>query len=208
MTLAPHLPPGWDSVNVGNVPVGRGTISFALHRTADAMTLVARRYGPDRAPVELVFSPALPLGASVSGGMIVTSTPGDLHATVRASLADSAVLSVPFRGGWAIVPPTMPATIGTRSRAPRVLSERLSGDERYVVALEGLSGQQYVFEVRAPDEAFARALGATVSAGGSAKLSPVTGRAQRTVEVTFPSSGANADGYTTATVTSTRSAKP
>jgi hypothetical protein len=36
----------------------------------------------------------------------------------------------------------------------------------------------------------------------------VTGRARRMVEVTFPSSGANANGYTTATLTFTRSAKP
>jgi hypothetical protein len=102
----------------------------------------------------------------------------------------------------------MPATIGSRSRAPRVLSERLSGDDRYAVTLEGLSGQEYAFEVRTPDETSARALEAATSAGGLAKLSPASGRAQRTVEVTFPSSGANADGYTTAIVTFTRSAKP
>jgi hypothetical protein len=209
VTLAPHLPPAWDSVNADNVPVGRGTMSFTLRRTADAMTLVARRPGFDRSPMELVFSPALPLGAHVSGtGVATTSTPGDLHATIRASLTDSATLTIRFAGGWAIVPPDMPAVIGSRSRAPRVLSERVTADGQYVVTLEGLSGQRYGFEVRAPDETSARALDATVSAGGSSKLSPVTGRARRMVEVTFPSSGANADGYTTGTLTFTRSAKP
>jgi len=33
-------------------------------------------------------------------------------------------------------------------------------------------------------------------------------RTHRTVHVTFPDSGANADGYTMATVTFSRSAKP
>ena len=89
-----------------------------------------------------------------------------------------------------------------------MLSERLAGDHRYIVALEGLSGRQYLFDVHTPDEAFARALDANASAGGSARLSPAADGAQRTVEVTFPSSGANADGYTTASVTFTRSAKP
>jgi hypothetical protein len=209
VTIAPHLPPAWDSVRVENVPVGRGAISFTLRRTADAMTLVPRRLGPDRSPVEIVFSPALPLGARTSGaGVAMMTTPGDVHASSHVSLTDSATLTVRFTGGWAIVPPVMPATIGSRSRAPRVLSERLSADDRYAVALEGLSGQQYVFEVRTPDEASARALEAATSVGSSARLSLVTGRAQRMVQVTFPSSGANADGYTTATVTFTRSAKP
>src|SRR4029450_11042132 len=63
VTLAPHLPPGWDSVTVDTVPVGRGTISFTLRRMSGGMTAVVRRRGPDRSPLELVFSPALPLGA-------------------------------------------------------------------------------------------------------------------------------------------------
>jgi glycogen debranching enzyme len=211
VTLAPHLPPTWDSLRVENVPVGRGTVSFTLRRAASAMTLVARRTGADRSPVDLVFSPALPLGARLGDTRVAaTSTPGDLHAAVRASLTDSATLTVPFTGGWSIVPPAMPAMIGGRSRAPRVLSERLPADDRYAVTLEGLSGRQYVFEVRTPDEGAARALEANASSGGSAKLPTMTGtgRARRTVEVTFPSSGANADGYTTTTVTFTRSAKP
>jgi len=89
-----------------------------------------------------------------------------------------------------------------------MLSERGLPGDQYSVALEGLSGRQYTFEVRAPDEAAARAFDATVSAGGSLRLSPATALTHRSVEVTFPTSGANADGYTTTTLTFTRSAKP
>jgi hypothetical protein len=101
----------------------------------------------------------------------------------------------------------MPATIGSRSRAPRVISERGSGDQ-YAVSLEGLSGQAYTFDVRTPDEASARTLDATASTGASVKLAAATPGARRTLEVTFPPSAATADGYTTATVTFTRSSKP
>jgi glycogen debranching enzyme len=207
VTLAPHLPPGWDSVTVDNVPVGRNTVSFAIRRTAGMIRVVAHRRGPDRTPIELRFSPALPLGARpLSIGWTLRTTPGDVHATLDATLTDSIPLAVQYSGGWTIVPPVMPAVIGSRSRAPRVLSERLhttSSEERYVVALEGLSGQRYWFAIEAPDDASARSLRGESSAG-TAALEPASAGRKRTVEITFPTDGANADGYTMATVTFTR----
>jgi hypothetical protein len=74
----------------------------------------------------------------------------------------------------------MPPAIGARSSAPRVLSERLDGT-RYVVALEGLAGTSYTFRVNRP-----------TPDGGT-----------RDVTVTFPTTGANADGYTATTVSFT-----
>jgi hypothetical protein len=37
--LAPHLPPGWGSVAVDNVPMGPERLSFVVRRSAGAMTL-------------------------------------------------------------------------------------------------------------------------------------------------------------------------
>ena len=143
---------------------------------------------------------------------MTTSTPGDVHATVSARITDSSFVEVRYAGGWAILPPVMPAPIGGRSRAPRVLSERLGGSgsasDRYVVALEGLSGQRYAFGIRAPDEAMAAALDATASPGASVQLGPKKPGALRTVDVIFPSTGANADGYTKTTLTLTGAPKP
>ena len=206
VTIAPHLPPTWDSVTVEHVPVGRGAISFTITRRGDMIAATVTREGADRTPIEVVFSPALPLGARVvSVGSAVTTTPGDLHATVQASLTTTTSVGVRFTGGWSIIPPSMPAAIGSRSRAPRVLSERLVGGTRYVVALEGLSGQTYEFTIRAPDAATARALGAGVGAGASAVAGPAGQReTDRIVSVTFPAAGANADGYTATTATFTR----
>lgn len=196
VTIAPHLPPGWDSVAVDNVPVGRGALSFTIRRSRGRITADVRRTG-EIAPIEVVFSPALPLGARVSGAQS-TRTPGDVHATVRARVAASATLAVMYAGGWSVIPPDMPAVIGERSHAPRVLSERLDSSGGYVLSLEGLAGASYTFGLVPPSMD-----GLTVAASAGAQASLVRHEGERDVvlHVTFPVEGANADGYTSATVT-------
>ena len=177
ITIAPHLPPAWDSVAVDNVPVGAERWSFVVQRKPGRVVLAVSRTTGDTAPVEVVFSPALPLGARASGAGITShTTPGDIHATTRATVTGSANLTVSFVGGWSIIAPAMPAVIGERSRAPRIVSERLAG-QVYSVALEGIAGQTYSFRVRE------------------------TGGIDRVVPITFPAAGANADGYTAKTIT-------
>ena len=68
--------------------------------------------------------------------------------------------------------------------------------------------QRYAFGIRAPDEGTAAALDATVNAGASVQLGPKKPGTLRTVEVIFPSTGANSDGYTKATLTLTGAPKP
>jgi len=200
VTIAPHLPPDWDSVSVDRIPVGSGQLSIHIRRTAGRIVATLTRTG-DVTPVEVAFSPALPLGARVTGrGVPTHETPGDIHATVTATVAASAEMTVSYSGGWSIVPPEMPARIGQRSEAPRVLSERLGADGWYEVALEGLAGRSYSFQISAPDARTAAALTAATTAGSSAFATPVAGSAARVVTVTFPSVGANADGYTAMTM--------
>ncbi len=179
VTIAPHLPPEWDSVAVDNVPVGTGKVSFVIRRTPDRLTLSLRRAGGEAFPLSLEFAPALPLGAQVSAPGGTRRTLGDVHASLQALVTDSVTLAVVYRGGWSIVPPVMAPTIGARSSAPRVLSERLGTGpgSPYLVRLEGLAGRSYTFRVTSPD-------GKT-----------------RAVPVTFPSEGPNADGYTVTTRT-------
>jgi glycogen debranching enzyme len=169
LTIAPHLPPDWDSVRVRNVGLG---VSMVLRRTARGIRAELARHGGD-VPVDVVFSPALPLGAAVQGA--ITHTPGDVHATVHGGLRDSLTLEVPYTGGVRILPPRNSVSIGDRSGAARVLSERLVGS-RYTARLEGRAGETYVFRV-------------------------ATGQRWTEERVTFPSLGANADGYTTTSLT-------
>ena len=74
------------------------------------------------------------------------------------------------------------------------------GEARYQVALEGLAGQTYEFTIGAPDAAAAEHLSATTT-GGTVEPAAWKGGATRAVRVTFPTTGANDDGYTAATVT-------
>lgn len=210
VTIAPHLPPEWDSVSVDNVPIGAETISFVVRRSVGRITLSLTRRGGDGTPLLVEFAPALPLGAESFGpGFDIQRTPGDVHAAVRADVAENAVLGVSYRGGWSIVPPVMAPAIGGRSSAPRVLSERLAGDAAapYVVALEGLAGRSYTFDILAPDPVAARGLAARVTDGATVLLHPTTAAAtMRRITVTFPANGANDDGYTAATVSLTAGA--
>jgi hypothetical protein len=200
VTIAPHLPPDWDAVAVDRIPVGGSQLSLALERSAGRITVTMTRVG-DLTPLEVVFSPALPLGARPSGsGVAAQSTPGDVHATLTATLTEAAKLSVSFAGGWTILPPVMPARIGQRSEAPRVLSERLGADGRYEVAMEGITGRSYPFRVRAPDARAARALTVDAGAGRVALSEPRANSDERLATVTFPAGGANADGYTAITI--------
>lgn len=171
VTLAPHLPPDWDAVTVDHIPVGAGQMSVQLRRTSGRITASITRTG-DATPLEVVFAPALPLGTRPAGaGLAITQTPGDVHAAVTMTVAAAAELSVSYTGGWTLVPPSMPAVIGQRSTAPRILSERLDERGRYLVSLEGIAGRTYSFQLRTPR--------------GVA----------REVPVTFPATGANGDGY-------------
>lgn len=176
VVIAPHLPPDWDSVRVDNVPVGREQLDIAIRRSAGRVVseLTRRGAAAGAPPLDVAFSPALPLGATTR--LHVEETPGDVHATAQGLLRDRLVLDVTYSGGWSIVPPAMPARIGQRSEAPRVLSERMANGQ-YVVALEGLAGRTYGFRLRE------------------------FGKPERGVDVQFPPAGANADGYTRRTLT-------
>jgi len=168
LTLAPHLPPDWDSVRVDNVPFGSGVVDVAIRRAASAISATVVRRGGAMAPIDVTFSPALALGATSSAP--TSATPRDVHATAHGILRDSLMLYVPFTGGWRVVPPQASPSIGDRSSAMRVLSERLV-DGRYTATLEGRAGASY-------------------------RLRIGDGSRWRDTTISFPSSGANADGYT------------
>ncbi len=209
LTVAPHLPPEWDSLRVDNVPVGLGLVSLELRRRNGAITLRVRRAGALTEPLEVEFAPSLPLGARVTTrGASVTATPGDSHASVRAAVTTSGELTIAYEGGWSIEPPEMAPAIGDRSAAPRVLSERLvSGTaDGYAVVLEGLAGRSYTFRVQAPSPAAAKGASLLADHGARVTSSVVTGR-DRLITIAFPMTGANADGYATTTLTFTTSVK-
>ena len=206
VTFAPHLPPGWDSLRVDNVAVGAERLSFVVHRRAGAegslsLSATVSRPPGTGAPIDVVFAPALPLGAratmvwSADAGAgpapdAVHATAGDVHVSSRErALAGRRLrLGVEYVGGWTALPPAHDAEIGDRSRALRILGERLEGSA-YVLAVEGRAGARYELKVRGPG---------TWSGPSAPEVVAETtpdGRGFRTYLLAFPSSGANADGY-------------
>jgi glycogen debranching enzyme len=211
VTVAPHLPPEWDSVRVERVPVGRDHLFIAIRRRADELTATVVRRGPGRAPIEVVFSPALPLGATVDGSSPGDAMRGDVHAPLRGQLLDSLTWTVRTQGGWSVAPPRLAPAVGDRSRALRVVGERLlSGVAQYGAFLEGRAGETYTLRLRTPSRGRSPRLSLAVGGGGAApvpvaaaRVGAADDRGFREVRVTFPREGADADGYVRAVLYAT-----
>ena len=175
LTIAPHLPPDWDSLGARNIVVGGAKVDLTLRRTATGMRLDLARHGASF-PIDVVFSPAFPLGPGASG-----ATAGDVHVATSGTLRDSLTLIAQQSGaGKSVMTPRADVAIGDRSHAVRVLSERLVNGE-YRATLEGRAGRSYPLRV-------------------------LDGAAVRDTNVTFPASGANADDYTVTTLSMTATA--
>jgi glycogen debranching enzyme len=66
-SFSPHLPSNWDSISLSNVKVGDGNVAMTLTRVAKGLELETENSG---SPVELLFSPEIPLGAHMSGAEV------------------------------------------------------------------------------------------------------------------------------------------
>ena len=78
------------------------------------------------------------------------------------------------------------------------MSERLI-DGAYVATLEGLAGSQHLYFIVTPNETSQPSI--TAGAGASVQLGTrAIGNAKTLIGVTFPATGANADGFTTTTL--------
>ena len=147
-TLAPHLPADWDSVRVENIPVGAGTIDVRVNRTSATWTANIQASGLVP-PLDVAFSPALALGST--SPLPVTSTAGDVHATARGRVTGGAplTLTVPYYGLPTFDVRSQRASIGERSQAARLVSDRIVDHER-VLSFEGLPRRPATLEARAP----------------------------------------------------------
>ena len=179
-------------------------VALTLRRRAGELALEAVRDGvrdgTSGAPLHVDFSPALPLGAtgvtaSVDDGVAtpVTVVPRPGAVVVSGTprpLAGRVTLRVRWTGGWEVDPPRPAPRTGDRSRALRVVSERMDG-ARYVVRLEGLAGATYTMRLRGPESA--ASLRASVGSGRMAPAPAADG--WRDVTVSFPPEGGNDDGF-------------
>lgn len=202
LRVAPHLPAEWDTVRVEHLAVGAARLTLELVRDGRTIALGVRREGIEKgSPLAVEFAPALPLGAArvrrADGGasLPVTAFPGAVVARDSAALGDTLRLAVAWDDGWEVAPPRVPAKVGSRSTALRVLGERHDG-RQYSVRLEGRAGQRYALRVRPPrgTPSAVRVLPAQQA------MSPITmsdpdHEGWLTVTLEFPSQGGDADDY-------------
>jgi hypothetical protein len=204
VTIAPHLPPAWDSVRVEHLAVGAQRLSFALRRQGRSLTLDVEGTREGH-PVSVRFAPALPLGASVersdSGAPEVEVFPGAVVASVRLQVRDRARAVVRLTGGWEAAVPSAAPRIGDRSSALRITSERMV-NARYHLTVQGRVGRVYDLRVRGPDGALQGEVSIVPAGAGAARLQPSTADAGAwsTLRLTMPTTGGDDDGYVTLTL--------
>ena len=134
LVFAPHLPPVWQEISVDNIKVSGGQVALTLSRVADGLVLAAENSG---APVELHFSPEIPLGARLLGAQwngrpvrIESEThPQDMHAAFTVMLPGGKSRGLVRYTGGVSISVTGPAPqAGESSRSIKLTSVTLKGD--------------------------------------------------------------------------------
>lgn len=177
--LSPQLPPEWDTLTVGNAPLGDRRYDLSIRRSPTELRVRLRRTaGAAGAPDTLLFVPHLPLGARVTGVRVQGTavepydapreTARDVEFTLRLALADDLEVVVGYEPGFEVLLPRTAPRRGDRSQGLRLLDQRRLGDT-LAVLLEGAAGTTASIRVRHGTE--------------------------REYQVTFPPAGDPVDGY-------------
>ncbi|MBS0421168.1 MAG: hypothetical protein JSR66_25900 [Proteobacteria bacterium] len=174
VTFAPHLPPAWASVVVRRVRVGSSELTLRMTQSLSAIQLQVQNRG---APVTLLFSPQLPLGAS---GPQVEQNPEDTHGRMRIEVpAGESTHTLVFSGGVVVLPAAVRPLVGEPSRGGKVTAVHLA-DQVLTLELDRVTAEPMGFELRTPWK-IAGASGATFTADGHFTVSGAPGHAKVTV---------------------------
>jgi GH15 family glucan-1,4-alpha-glucosidase len=155
LTVAPHLPAGWDWWSAGNVPACDGSADLVYARTSKEVTLQAEWHARDTGDAvprskangscTLVFSPAASLHATVGKNTKVQETLTDKHATVSMQLMHgSNFIRISVANDFGIsVPSSLPSLAG-RSRNLKIVKEQWSSDRKDLrLEIQGVPGNVY-----------------------------------------------------------------
>jgi glycogen debranching enzyme len=165
LTLAPHLPPTWNSITIRNVRVGSSQIAAIIAFSATELLLEMQNDGDS---VETVFRPEIPLGAKLEsaklespklhsakiGSKAVAATleqnAQDTHANVKFTLpTGKTLLKLEYSGGVAIMQNNSLALVGEPSKALKITGARLSG-RVYTVDFDYRPSEVNSFDLRTP----------------------------------------------------------
>jgi glycogen debranching enzyme len=153
LTLAPHLPAAWDSVDVRRYRVGEQNFSISIRKTA--ASIKATIEGNSDEAYELSFAPALSPFSKVQsvridgkpGAFTIEESSQDLHVAINARFNGKVEIEIRFLAGIEIDLPVQEIEIGQRTAALKFLGIE-KGSDQLKLAVEGAAGRSYRMRVR------------------------------------------------------------
>jgi glycogen debranching enzyme len=128
LEFSPHLPPGWDRLSIENVRTSGGKLALTLARVPQGLDLETENSG---SPVELLFSPEIPLGAHLGGAELDGKPVGtqreehaqDTHATLRFTVPrGKSHCRIRYEGGVSVTVTGPPPLLGESSKTVKITS--------------------------------------------------------------------------------------
>jgi hypothetical protein len=132
--FAPRIPVTWADVSIQNIHLSGRSISVALHQSAGCMDL---RISNPGGPFHLLFSPDLPLGATLLRSLlnhqpVAGKTENYLQQTTANIELDAphgdSEIELYFAGGISVVAEEIQPQLGNQSEGIRVVGARLNGN--------------------------------------------------------------------------------
>jgi glycogen debranching enzyme len=128
LAFSPHLPSAWDRLSIKNIMVPGGYVAMTLTRLPNGLELQTENSG---GPIELLFSPEIPLGAHLSGAELsgkpvdaqTQANAQDQHATLRFTLTPGkSHCLVRYEGGVTLSLESSAPLLGDSSKGIKVIS--------------------------------------------------------------------------------------
>jgi glycogen debranching enzyme len=128
LAFSPHLPSGWDRIRVGNIRVPGGHLAMTLIRVPNGLELQTDNSG---GPVELVFSPEVPLGAHLRGAELdgkrvdvqTQENAQDEHAKLRFTVpTEKSHCVIHYEGGVSLSVSSPVPLLGEPSKGIKIVS--------------------------------------------------------------------------------------
>jgi hypothetical protein len=163
--FSPHMPADWNSVTIRNIPLHGAKITLAWTRTEYGSELDTLNPG---APVHLVYSPEIPLGAHLTGAVWngkpiavrLEEHSQETNANLALDIPDgSGRLSLQYTGGVSLELPRAHPLLGDSSRAMKLVGVSLR-NAVYTVSAEVNTAVVSTFQLRT-DRTIASVRGAT-----------------------------------------------
>ena len=133
LEFSPHLPSAWDRISIKNIKVSGGNVAMTLARVPRGLELQTENSG---SPVELFFSPEIPLGARLGGAELdgkpvevrTEAHQQDTHAALRFTLpTGKSDCLIRYEGGVSVGVKRPDPLVAESSKAIKIVSVAYEG---------------------------------------------------------------------------------